>query len=77
MLYALFLYQRTSGLMLWSHEMNSEMNEIQVELLSSFFSAIQSFVVEIVKKGDRGLDNIDLGTRMVKRSLKLKRWILN
>ena len=66
MLYALFLYQRTSGLMLWSHEMNSEMNEIQVELLSSFFSAIQSFVVEIVKKGDRGLDNIDLGTRMVK-----------
>ena len=46
MLYSLFIYQSHSGLLIWDKSFEKQMDSQRVELFSSFFSAIQTFVKE-------------------------------
>jgi hypothetical protein len=61
MLYSLFIYQTDSGLLLWDKSFEKDMDSRRVELFSSFFSAIQSFVKEMITTGSKGLKNIEMG----------------
>ncbi len=65
MLYSLFFYQNKTGLLLWEKSFGSELNE-KTELISSFFSAIQNFLKELILDGSfqqesKGLQAIDMG----------------
>ena len=51
--------------MLWQFEQSGEMDDTEVELISSFFSAVQSFVQELLKHESRGVESIDLGNKIV------------
>ncbi len=62
MLYSLFIYQSSSGLMLWKKTFEKKMDPNKVELFSSFFSAIRSFVKEIIEDSSKeGLKNLEMG----------------
>ncbi|MHA1646493.1 MAG: hypothetical protein ACTSVU_00975 [Promethearchaeota archaeon] len=65
MIYRLFVYKASSGLLLW--EKSFEAQEDNVELFSSFFSAIQLFVKQIVVDDSQNqkLHAIDLGEYMI------------
>jgi hypothetical protein len=66
MLYSLFIYQSQSGLLLWSKSFEKDIDAQRIELFSSFFSAIQSFVKEMITSGSRNLKNIEMGNFIVK-----------
>ena len=60
MIYSIFLYQASTGALM--HEQNfQELDSGNTELFSSFFSAVKSFVSELVSEGVSKLKNIDLG----------------
>ena len=70
MLYSLFIYQVKTGLLLWEKSFENDMDH-KSELFSSFFSAIQSFLREMILQGthhqdSRGLAGIDMGNFVVK-----------
>ena len=60
MIYTIFLYQASTGALM--HEQNfQELDSGNTELFSSFFSAVKTFVSELVSEGVSKLKNIDLG----------------
>lgn len=66
MLYSIFIYQSQSGLLIWDKSFEKEMDARRVELFSSFFSAIQSFVREMISSSQKGLKNIEMGNFLIK-----------
>lgn len=60
MLYSLFLYQSGSGLLMYEKSLQN-VGSGKLELFSSFFAAINTFVSELVKDGSRELKNISMG----------------
>jgi len=66
MLYSIFIYQSQSGLLIWDKSFEKEMDARRVELFSSFFSAIQSFVREMISNSQKGLKNIEMGNFLIK-----------
>ncbi len=66
MLYSIFIYQNGSGLLIWNKSFEKDMDASRVELFSSFFSAIQSFVKEMIRSGSQSLKNIEMGNFLVK-----------
>jgi hypothetical protein len=66
MLYSIFIYQTETGLPIWQQSFEKQMDDYRIQLFSSFFSAIQTFVKELVNTGDKGLKNIELGNFVIK-----------
>ena len=60
MLYTLFLYQNSSGLLMYDKSFQ-DVSSGKMELFSSFFSAIKTFISEIVLEGSKELKNIEMG----------------
>ncbi len=60
MIYSIFLYQASSGLLIYDQNFQ-ELNTGKIELFGSFFAAIKSFVSEIIIDEANKLKNIDLG----------------
>jgi len=67
MLYSIFLYQTKTGILIWRKTFETGL-ESKSELFSSFFSAIQNFVKELVRdtnSDSKGLQAIDMGNFVV------------
>ena len=60
MIYTIFLYQSHTGLLMYDKSFQ-EINTGKMEMFSSFFSTIKSFVSELVLNGSKELKNIELG----------------
>lgn len=60
MLYTIFLYQSESGLLLFDKSFQ-DVSHGKMELFSSFFSALKTFIGEMVLDGSTELKNIELG----------------
>ena len=60
MLYTIFLYQSESGLLFYDKSFQ-DISDGKMDLFSSFFSALKSFIGEIVLDGAKELKNIELG----------------
>ncbi len=60
MLYTVFLYQSESGLLLYDKSYQ-DVSHGKMELFSSFFSALNTFIGEMVLDGSKELKNIELG----------------
>ncbi len=60
MIYTLFIYQSHSGLLIYDKNFQ-DISQGKMELFSSFFSAIKSFIKELVLDGSKELKNIELG----------------
>ena len=60
MLYTIFLYQQESGLLLYDKSLQ-DVSAGKLDLFSSFFSALKSFISELVLEGSQELKNIELG----------------
>ncbi len=60
MLYSIFMFQSQSGLILWQKSFEKQMDSNRMQMLSSFFSAIQSFVKEAITSNEKGLKNIEV-----------------
>jgi hypothetical protein len=60
MIYSIFLYQASSGLLIYDQNFQ-ELNTGKIELFGSFFAAIKSFISEIVIDEANKLKNFDLG----------------
>ena len=61
MLYSMFLYQKQTGFSIWERSFDSHLDPTQLQIYSSFFSAIQGFIKQIVDGGDSSLNYLDLG----------------
>ncbi len=66
MLYSVFLYESQTGLLVWDKNFDSTKPD-QIEMFSSFFSAIKTFVKEMVLKGGSAetLKNIEMGSHLI------------
>ncbi|MFW9898386.1 MAG: hypothetical protein ACFFDO_03915 [Candidatus Thorarchaeota archaeon] len=64
MLYTIFLYQQESGLLLYDKSFQ-DISDGKLDLFSSFFSTLKSFVSEVVLEGSQELKNIELGNYSV------------
>ncbi len=66
MLFSVFLYESTTGLLVWDKNFDSTKPD-QIEMFSSFFSAIKTFVKEMVLKGGAAetLKNIEMGSHLI------------
>lgn len=60
MIYTIFLYQASSGLIIYDQNFQ-ELDTGKIELFSSFFAAIKSFISELILDESNKLKNIDLG----------------
>ncbi|TFG04052.1 MAG: hypothetical protein EU539_11680 [Promethearchaeota archaeon] len=60
MLYTIFLYQSKSGLLIYDKNFQN-ISDGKMELFASFFSALKSFIGEMVLEGSKELKNIELG----------------
>ncbi|MHA1670655.1 MAG: hypothetical protein ACTSV5_08750 [Promethearchaeota archaeon] len=60
MIYTIFLYQASSGLLIYDQNFQ-ELNTGKIELFSSFFAAIKTFISELLHDESRVLKNINLG----------------
>ncbi|MBD3255748.1 MAG: hypothetical protein GF383_11695 [Candidatus Lokiarchaeota archaeon] len=60
MLYSLFLYQHKSGIPIYEKNL-SDVSNGNLEMFSAFFSALQSFISELVLSGSKELRAIELG----------------
>ncbi|TXT64169.1 MAG: hypothetical protein BAJALOKI1v1_600003 [Promethearchaeota archaeon] len=64
--YNIFIYQTGSGILLWKRSFEQNIKDEKLELFSSFFSAIKSFVKELVsEKSDQTLKNIEMGNYII------------
>ena len=61
MLYAIFLYQSTTGLLLWQKSFEKDLSPEKLEYFSSFFTALQSFVTQIIIDPTKELNKINMG----------------
>ncbi|MFX0186891.1 MAG: hypothetical protein ACFE8A_04045 [Candidatus Hodarchaeota archaeon] len=64
MLYTIFLYQQESGLLLYDKSFQ-DISDGKLDLFSSFFSTLKSFVSEVVLEGSQELKNVELGNYSV------------
>ncbi len=64
MIYSLFLYQSKSGLLLYDKDFQ-DVSDGKLEMFSAFFSALKSFISEMVLSGSKELKNIELGDYFV------------
>ena len=64
MIYSLFLYQSKSGLLLYDKNFQ-DVSDGKLEMFSAFFSALKSFISEMVLSGSKELKNIELGDYLV------------
>ncbi len=60
MIYTIFLYQASTGALMFEQNFQ-ELDSGNAELFSSFYTALKSFVSEMVNEGVNKLKNIDLG----------------
>lgn len=60
MLYTIFIYQSESGLLMYDKSFQ-DISSGKMELFSSFFSALKTFISEMVLKGSKELKNIEMG----------------
>jgi NTP pyrophosphatase (non-canonical NTP hydrolase) len=60
MIYTIFLYQASTGALMYEQNFQ-ELDSGNAELFSSFYTALKSFVSEMVNEGVNKLKNIDLG----------------
>jgi len=60
MIYTIFLYQSHTGLLIYDKSFQN-VNSSRMEMFSSFFSAIKTFISELVLEGSKELKNIELG----------------
>ncbi len=60
MIYTIFLYQSHTGLLIYDKSFQ-EINAGKMEMFSSFFLTIKSFVSQLVLNGSQELKNIELG----------------
>jgi hypothetical protein len=60
MIYTIFLYQSHTGLLIYDKSFQ-EINAGKMEMFSSFFLTIKSFVSQLVLDGSQELKNIELG----------------
>ena len=60
MIYAIFLYKASNGSLIYDQNFQ-ELDAGKLELFSSFFSAIKTFVAELLRDESKKLKNIDLG----------------
>ena len=64
--YNIFIYERGTGLLFWKKTFVDKIDDNKVELFSSFFSAIQSFVKDLVSESStEGLKNIEMGDYII------------
>jgi len=64
--YNIFIYENGTGLLFWKKTFVDKIDKEKVELFSSFFSAIQSFVKDLVSdKSTHGLKNIEMGDYII------------
>jgi len=64
MIYSLFLYQSKSGILLYDKNFQ-DVRDGKLEMFSAFFSALKSFISEMVLSGSKELKNIELGDYFV------------
>jgi len=66
MLYSIFLYESATGLLVWDRHFDATKPD-QIMMFSSFFSAIKTFVKEMILKGNSSdtLKNIEMGTHII------------
>ena len=60
MIYTVFIYQSNTGLLIYEKSFQ-EVSAGSTEMFSSFLSAMQSFVSELILDGSKELKNIELG----------------
>jgi hypothetical protein len=65
MIYSIFVYNTESGLLMWDKSFE-DISHGKMELFSSFFSAIKSFIQEMVLKGGNELKTIEMGNYLLK-----------
>ncbi len=65
-LYNIFIYESATGLLVWDRNFDPTSKQ-QLEMFSSFFSAIRTFLKEVILKGSTGeeLKNIEMGTHLI------------
>lgn len=64
MIYSLFLYQRESGLLLYN-KVFQDVSDGKMEMFGAFFSAIKSYISEILLEGSKELRTIELGDYII------------
>jgi len=60
MIYSILLYQASSGSLIYDQNFQ-ELDAGKIELFSSFFAAIKTFISELLRDDTKELKNIDLG----------------
>jgi len=65
MLYSIFLYQTKTGLLFWEKSFKDQCEPFQVEMLSSFLSAMNHNIKEMIANSSRGIKNIEMGNLKV------------
>jgi hypothetical protein len=68
MLYSLFLYESNSGILQYDKSFQ-DISAGKMEMFSAFFSALKSFISEMVLSGSKELKNIELGDYFVNITL--------
>ena len=64
--YNVFLYETQSGILIWKKSFENLINNKKVALFSSFFSAIQSFIKQLIdEKTDQSIKNIEMGNYLI------------
>jgi hypothetical protein len=62
----MFIYQSGTGILIWKKIFEEQISDQKLELFSSFFSAIKSFVKELVSESsDQTLKNIEMGNYII------------
>ncbi len=64
MIYSLILYQRESGLVLYNKTFQ-DVSDGKMEMFGAFFSAIKSYISEILLEGSKELRTIELGDYII------------
>ena len=65
MLYSIFLYQTKTGLLFWEKSFKDQCEPFQIEMLSSFLSAMNHNIKEMIANSSRGIKNIEMGNLKV------------
>jgi len=65
MLYSIFLYQSKTGLLFWEKSFKDQCEPFQVEMLSSFLSAMNYNIKEMIANSSKGIKNIEMGNLKV------------
>ena len=65
MLYSIFLYQSKTGLLFWEKSFEDQIEPFQAEMLSSFLSAINHNIKEMIANSSKGIKNIEMGNLIV------------